>query len=63
MLFLPNWIAGPAWLVTFGLVYFFRVNYEERMMLDRFGSEYEAYMQNTGRLLPQIRSAGKGKSD
>ena len=51
-LFLPNWIAGPAWLVTFGILYLFRVGYEERMMLDRFGSEYETYIQHTGRLLP-----------
>ncbi len=55
VLFLPNWIAGPAWLVTFGILYLFRVGYEERMMLDRFGSEYETYMQHTGRLLPGRR--------
>ena len=53
-LFLPNWIAGPAWLVSFGTLYLFRVGREERMMLDRFGSEYETYMQSTGRLLPRI---------
>jgi protein-S-isoprenylcysteine O-methyltransferase Ste14 len=32
VLFLPNWIAGPAWLLTFGILYVFRVGYEERMM-------------------------------
>ena len=52
VLFLSNWIAGPAWLVTFGALYLVRVGREERMMLDRFGSEYEEYMQQTGRLLP-----------
>jgi multiple antibiotic resistance protein len=31
----------------------FRVGKEERMMLDRFGSEYERYMQRTGRLFPR----------
>ena len=51
-LFLPNWLVGPAWLVSFGLLYAFRVGQEERMMLERFGSEYEDYMQRTGRLLP-----------
>lgn len=51
-LFLPNWIAGPAWLVTFAMLYLLRVGHEERMMLDYFGSEYESYMQRTGRLLP-----------
>ena len=52
VLYLPNWIVGPAWLVTFAILYLFRIGYEERMMLDRFGSEYDTYMQHTGRLLP-----------
>ena len=59
-LFLPNWIAGPAWLVTFGILYLIRVGYEERMMLDRFGTEYQTYMQRTGRLLP---GGGRGASE
>ena len=53
-LFLPNWIVGPAYLVSFGLLYVFRVRIEERMMLDRFGTEYEEYVQRTGRLIPQL---------
>lgn len=52
ILFLPNWIAGPAWLVTFGVLYRVRVGNEEQMMLDRFGSQYEEYSRRTGRLLP-----------
>lgn len=54
-LFLPNWIVGPAYLLGFGVLYAFRVGFEERMMLDRFGSEYEAYMQRSGRLIPIVR--------
>lgn len=54
-LFCPNWIVGPAYLLTFGLLYLLRVNVEERMMLDRFGTEYEAYMQKTGRVIPRLR--------
>ena len=57
VLFLPNWIAGPAWLVTFGVLYLLRVGYEEQMMLDRFGLEYETYMRHSGRLLP-----GRGRT-
>ncbi len=53
-LFLPNWIVGPAYLVSFGLLYVFRVRIEERMMLDRFGTEYEEYVQRTGRLIPRL---------
>ncbi|MEQ1861538.1 MAG: protein-S-isoprenylcysteine O-methyltransferase [Chthoniobacteraceae bacterium] len=53
LLFVPNWIVAPAYLLSFGLLYLFRVAHEERLMLDRFGAEYEAYVQRTGRLLPR----------
>jgi protein-S-isoprenylcysteine O-methyltransferase Ste14 len=52
---IPNWIAGPAYLIGFGLLYLLRVDKEERMMLDRFGAEYEAYMGRSGRLIPRWR--------
>jgi len=55
MLILPNWIAGPAYLLSFGMLYVFRVRVEERMMLDRFGAQYEQYMQRSGRLIPPQR--------
>lgn len=55
MLILPNWIAGPAYLLGFGMLYVFRVRAEERMMLDRFGAEYEQYMRRSGRLIPPVR--------
>ena len=55
VLYLANWFAGPTYLLTFGLLYLLRVGRKERMMLDRFGSEYEAYMQRTGRLIPAFR--------
>ena len=54
MLFLPNWFAGPAWLVTFSALYLFRVGNEERMMSDRFGPQYDSYCQETGRLMPRL---------
>jgi protein-S-isoprenylcysteine O-methyltransferase Ste14 len=54
-LVLPNWVAGPSYLVTFGILYAFRVGHEERMMLDEFGPEYEAYMARTKRLIPGLR--------
>jgi protein-S-isoprenylcysteine O-methyltransferase Ste14 len=50
-LVLPNWIAGPSYLVVFGLLCLLRVGAEERMMLERFGKEYEAYMARTKRLV------------
>jgi protein-S-isoprenylcysteine O-methyltransferase Ste14 len=55
MLFVPNWVVAPAYLVSFWVLYVFRVPYEERMMLDHFGAEYEAYMLRSGRLFPKAR--------
>lgn len=48
----PNIIAGPAGIVGFGTLYFFRVKKEEALMLATFGDEYKAYMQRTSRLIP-----------
>jgi len=54
VLLLQNWIAGPATLLFYGIVYFRRVPREEQMMLDHFGDEYRAYMQQTGRVIPRL---------
>jgi protein-S-isoprenylcysteine O-methyltransferase Ste14 len=51
---LPNWVAGPSYLVTFGLLFVLRLRTEERMMLEQFGDEYRAYMAKTKRLIPGI---------
>ena len=52
---LPNWIVGPAGVVTFALLYFLRVGSEEQMMREKFGQDYEAYMRRTNRLIPSYR--------
>jgi protein-S-isoprenylcysteine O-methyltransferase Ste14 len=55
VLVLQNWIAGWADLATtFVPLYALRVPREERMMLDRFGGEYRAYMHRTGRVIPRL---------
>ncbi|MEM1237458.1 MAG: protein-S-isoprenylcysteine O-methyltransferase [Pseudomonadota bacterium] len=51
-----NWIAAPAGLITFGLLYLLRVGPEEKMMHDTFGTEWEAYAARTPRLLPRLVS-------
>ena len=51
---LPNWIAGPAGLIGFGILFFMRVGREEQMMIETFGDEYRAYMQRTARVVPGI---------
>ncbi len=53
-LLLPNWIAGPAGLIGFGILFFGRVEREEEMMLTAFGDDYRAYMRRTWRVLPWI---------
>jgi protein-S-isoprenylcysteine O-methyltransferase Ste14 len=54
MFFCPNWIAGPSYLVAFGVLYLVRVRAEEKMMVDRFGTDYEEYMKKTWRVTPRL---------
>ena len=58
-LLLENWLAGWSALVTFGIMYFLRVQREEEMMSEFFGEEYCAYIQETGRLLPRRHRAAR----
>jgi protein-S-isoprenylcysteine O-methyltransferase Ste14 len=51
---LPNWVAGPSYLVTFGVLFAFRVFAEERMMREQFGDDYAAYVERTKRLVPGV---------
>lgn len=53
-LLLPNFVAGPAGLVGFGLLFFSRLGSEERMMEEAFGDEYRAYRARTWRVLPFV---------
>lgn len=54
LLLLPNWLAGLAGPVGAGLLYFFRVYREERMMIECFGDEYRSYMMRSKRIIPWI---------
>ncbi len=54
LLLLANWVAAPALLVAFTFMFSSRLGTEEKMMLDRFGADYEAYRLRTKRLLPGI---------
>lgn len=54
-LLLSNGIAGWSGAVAVALIWLIRVPREERLMLDRFGAEYEQYMARTGRLIPKCR--------
>ncbi|PDT84387.1 protein-S-isoprenylcysteine O-methyltransferase [Sinorhizobium sp. BJ1] len=49
-----NWVAGFAGLVGFAILFFLRVDEEERMMLETFGPQYRAYMERTKRIIPYL---------
>ncbi len=51
--FLGNWIAGPAGFIGFLFLYLRRIPYEEQLMKDEFGGEWDAYAAKTPRLLPK----------
>jgi protein-S-isoprenylcysteine O-methyltransferase Ste14 len=51
---LPNYIAGLAGLVGFGVLFFARIGPEEAMMEEAFGEEYHQYRARTWRVLPYV---------
>jgi protein-S-isoprenylcysteine O-methyltransferase Ste14 len=54
VLLIQNWIAGLPGIIFFFPFYFHRIRNEEKMMLDRFGTQYEEYEKTTGRLFPKV---------
>lgn len=55
LLLIGNWVVGPFFLCAFTMLYLSRINYEEKMMLDHFGSAYADYQTRTNRLFPTLR--------
>jgi protein-S-isoprenylcysteine O-methyltransferase Ste14 len=53
-LLLPNYFAGCAGLVGFGILFFGRVAKEEELMLESFGDDYRRYMSRTYRVIPWV---------
>jgi protein-S-isoprenylcysteine O-methyltransferase Ste14 len=53
-LVVPNWIAGPSYVVAMAVLFALRLGPEERLMLEEFGEDYEAYMGRTRRLVPGV---------
>ncbi len=41
-------------LVTWGFMYFTRIEAEEKMLIEEFGNEYIEYMKNSGRIIPKL---------
>ena len=55
LLLIPNWIAGPSFLLLSIPLYVYRVPKEEDMMIKKFGEEYLGYMKKTGVIFPKIK--------
>jgi protein-S-isoprenylcysteine O-methyltransferase Ste14 len=53
-LVIPNWLAAPSYAVAMVLLFALRMGPEERMMLEEFGKDYEAYTATTKRLIPGV---------
>ena len=49
-----NWFVGLTWLAL-DIVAASRASQEEAALIEKFGDEYRAYMQRTGRFLPGLR--------
>jgi len=54
LLLLPNWFAGAVGLIGAALLFVFRIQREEAMMLESFGDDYRAYMARTARIIPRV---------
>jgi protein-S-isoprenylcysteine O-methyltransferase Ste14 len=51
---LPNAMAALSGLVAIAILFFTRIDYEERMLTEAFGDDYRAYMRETKRIIPGI---------
>ena len=61
VMILPNWIAGFSFLIVLTPHIFIRMGVEEKMLIEQFSDEYQAYMKRSGRLLPRLRHSGNNR--
>ena len=54
LLISSNWFIGLAWIGMTILEVISRIDFEESLMLEYFGEQYQEYMKKTGRLLPKL---------
>lgn len=49
-----NWLIGAGSVLVLGLLAV-RTPKEERMLIEKFGQQYQDYMKNTGRFIPRFK--------
>jgi len=54
LLISSNWFIGLAWVGMTILEVISRIDFEESLMLEYFGEQYQEYVKKTGRLLPKL---------
>jgi protein-S-isoprenylcysteine O-methyltransferase Ste14 len=54
IMILHNWIAGYSFIIVQVPFYFIRIKKEEKMMIEQYGAEYKAYMDQTDRMIPKL---------
>jgi protein-S-isoprenylcysteine O-methyltransferase Ste14 len=54
LLLTANWAVGVPLIVVLPILVSVRIGNEEALMIEQFGDEYRAYMQQTGRFLPRL---------
>jgi protein-S-isoprenylcysteine O-methyltransferase Ste14 len=57
-----NWFIGLTWITGLTAIIALRIKREEKMMLDRFGTEYAEYIKGTGRFLPPLKTRQESKT-
>jgi protein-S-isoprenylcysteine O-methyltransferase Ste14 len=53
-----NWFIGSVLLIGQTIVIVNRINNEENTMIEKFGAQYRAYINRTGRFLPRSLMGG-----
>lgn len=49
-----NWLIGVAWVGWISSTVVSMIRDEEAALIEKFGDEYQVYMQRTGRFLPRL---------
>jgi protein-S-isoprenylcysteine O-methyltransferase Ste14 len=49
-----NWLIGLCWAGMTILEVVSRINFEESLMIEYFGEQYQEYMKQTGKLFPKL---------